>query len=177
MIRSAPFKLLAYVAAFATGFIAECAYAHESTPYISPLPLGSRTVANDEGRFVKCLPPTDGAPADFDKLCSKFLDDVKLVRVARPSPPLYKHDWIRRSDYKALFHSLDSKSSTVIKVTIAPSGAITDCAVVSGSGVDELDRAACSVTIEKAKFFPRIDQDGNAVESTYSRTIVWKPAN
>jgi hypothetical protein len=85
MSRSLPFKALAYVSAFATGMIAECADALESTPYISPLPLGSRTIADDEGRFVKCLPPTDEAPADFDKSCSKFLDDMKLARIARPT--------------------------------------------------------------------------------------------
>jgi TonB family protein len=155
--------------------IASTAAALTDAPYLSPLPKGSRAIADDEGRFVKCLPPQIGAPSNFPDLCAKFLDDMKRVRVAHPLKPIYKEDWITAEDYPQALRGSGTAGRAIIQVNIAAKGQLVSCSVVDSSGSGELDRAACDTTMRKAKFAARIGRDGIAESSTYSRAVIWKP--
>lgn len=167
--------LCCVVAAGSIG-IARQADAFDDGSYVSPLPKGSRTIADDDGRFVKCLPPQVGAPSNFGELCAKFLSDMKLVRVAHPLKPIYKEDWIGAEDYPQALRGSGTAGRSIIQVAIDEKGQVVSCSIVSSSGSGELDRAACDATIRKAKFAPRIGRDGAAESSTYSRAVIWKPA-
>ena len=154
--------------------VADQASAADSSSYVSPLPKGSRTMADDDGRFVRCLPPPTGASSNFDKLCATFLSDMKLLRVAHPLKPIYKEDWISADDYPQALRGSGTAGRSIIQVTIDEKGQVSGCSIVASSGSAELDRAACDATTRKARFAPRMGRDGAAEPSTYSRAVNWK---
>lgn len=150
------------------------AQAQEDTNYISPLPQGSRTIANDKGRFVRCVPP-DNVPTDnFEESCKKFLADMKLVRIARPIVSLTKRDWITEDDYPRDLINTGAFGRSLINISIDDAGHVTNCEVLESSGHPLLDNAACSATRQKGKFLPRIGRFGKPEPSTYARNVNWK---
>ena len=159
--------LLSYLMVLGTGVSAQ------QKPYVSPLPKGSMTATDDDGRFVRCMPPTSQKIPNFKELCEQFLGDNKLVRVAIPEPRLSKHDWITPADYPRELRGSGKQGIVTIEVSISASGAVTACRVMKSSGFAELDDAACDATLRKAKFLPRLGQDGRPVDSTYGRSIRW----
>jgi protein TonB len=149
------------------------ASAQEQPPYVSPLPKGSTTHTDDDGRFVRCMPPPEQKIPNFKELYDRFLSDNKRVRVAIPEPRFDKYDWITPADYPRELRGSGKQGIVGIEVSIGASGAITACRVTKSSGSAELDAAACDATLRKAKFLPRLGRDGLPMDSTYSRSIRW----
>lgn len=59
-------------------------------------------------------------------------------------------------------------------VTIGTNGTALDCVVTQSSGHDVLDKATCKTMLERARFIPPKDADGNPVEGKWSSKTVWK---
>jgi len=138
--------------------------------WVSPLPPGSRSITDDQGRFVCCVPPPSYTADDFQDRCAAFLKAMKKVRVAYP---ISRRDWITASDYPASApQSVNAR--TVIRIQIDAEGAVTGCEVLQGSGYADLDRAACSATFSRARFHPRLNRDGVPEASDYTRPVTWR---
>ncbi|MES2442837.1 MAG: TonB family protein [Pseudomonadota bacterium] len=139
--------------------------------WVSPLPAGSRTATNDEGRFVRCLPPPGmGKTSEFDAKCRQFLDANRLVRVARP---ISKADWITAADFPAGARASGTAGSSTLRIHIDADATVTGCEIVRSSGNAALDAAACEATLRKARFHPRLDRNGRPIASDYTRNVNW----
>lgn len=57
-------------------------------------------------------------------------------------------------------------------LSVGPDGRPTNCSVTSSSGNGELDAAACSNLMKRAKFDPKME-NGQAVASSYSNRVRW----
>lgn len=166
-------RMAALLAAFNFLMVSNTSVSAQQQPYVSPLPKGSTTRTDDNGHFVRCMPPSQQKIPNFKELCDQFLSDNKLVRAAIPEPRLSKYDWITPADYPRELQGSGAQGIVAIEVSISASGAITACRVTKSSGFAELDDAACDATLRKAKFLPRLGQNGLPVDSTYGRSIRW----
>ncbi len=57
-------------------------------------------------------------------------------------------------------------------LSVGPDGRPTNCSVTSSSGNGELDSAACSNLMKRAKFKPKLE-NGQAVSASYSNRVRW----
>ncbi|PZU09659.1 MAG: energy transducer TonB [Sphingomonas sp.] len=82
--------------------------------------------------------------------------------------------WVTSDDYPP--SALREEREGVTKVTwqINEQGRIENCQIVSSSGSPDLDETACRVLTRRGRYSPALDQSGNPMRTTQSRTIRWQ---
>ncbi len=113
-------------------------------------------------------------------------DDMPRVTVAPPAVatadgivqgPMPLNDqsqWVTTDDYpiEAL---RDLRSGiTAVELMIDRTGTVSSCRIVSRSGSDSLDRAACMAIQERARFSPAVGIAGEAIASRFTKRVVWR---
>ncbi|MFA5969969.1 MAG: energy transducer TonB [Sphingomonas sp.] len=138
------------------------------TPWVNPLPKGTSTIPNSEGRFVACIPPTP-APADFNGRCAAFLEHKKLARVAIPKG---QSNWLKASDFRSTPHP--ALGVTTVSVKIDSDGHVSDCLATTVGDFAVLDAQVCALVKGKARFSPAHDDNGAPTPSSFAYPFNWK---
>ncbi|NML91381.1 MULTISPECIES: energy transducer TonB [unclassified Sphingobium] len=101
-----------------------------------------------------------------------------IQAVAQPASPEAApignpSDWIAEPDYP-LLASLNGKTGiTAFKLTVDPKGIPTSCDIAASSGDDELDKKACALLLQRARFQPPIGKNGKPIASTFASRVRW----
>jgi TonB family protein len=77
-------------------------------------------------------------------------------------------------DYPAAALRDNAQGTTGFRLTIAPNGRVTNCAVTSSSGSAALDQATCRILRSRARYTPTRDPDGNPTGGTDSGRVTWR---
>lgn len=98
---------------------------------------------------------------------------AKRVGPAPASPRDMTGTWLSANDYPtAALRELRS-GRTSFKITVGTDGRATNCAVTASSGSRDLDDAACTTIMRRARFIPAIDAHGDPIEGQWSSTMSW----
>ena len=92
----------------------------------------------------------------------------------QPAEPKGMSSWLTDADYPSREAQKYGQGSTRVTLTIGPDGRTRRCEVPITSGSAVLDKRACQVLMERARFAPATDQDGKAVFSSFSTSVNWK---
>lgn len=86
---------------------------------------------------------------------------------------LNRADWFKAADYPeaALYH--ERQGTVYVEFVIRADGTAADCSVARSSGHADLDRHACRVFQNRARFQPATDADGNAVPAKGKTRFVY----
>ena len=87
--------------------------------------------------------------------------------------PCEERIWVCKSDYPSSARRYEHEGTTGFRLTINLEGSPRECIVTSSSGYDDLDRRTCQVLLLRARFRPAQDDEGKAIEGTYSSAINW----
>lgn len=87
--------------------------------------------------------------------------DAKAYNALR-SPPLDTDllDWISADDYPERAQANNEAGDVVARVAVNAKGKVTDCAVVSSSGSEPLDKVTCSKLLKNGHFIPAVGANG-----------------
>jgi periplasmic protein TonB len=106
------------------------------------------------------------ATVAYNEQCVAKGEDRALQAQGNPG------NWVPQSAYPR-GPLRDGVEGTVgFTLAVGPDGRPTNCSVTSSSGNGELDSAACSNLMKRAKFKPKLD-NGQAVSSSYSNRVRW----
>jgi protein TonB len=86
---------------------------------------------------------------------------------------LNRAEWFKAADYPeaALYH--ERQGTVHVEFVIRPDGTAADCSVARSSGHADLDRHACRVLQNRARFRPATDANGNAVPAKGKTRFVY----
>ena len=132
--------------------------------------------------------PTFNTSAEFPDLIDTVITDVSLTGppvAADPKPlPSFapisakpRNDpggWITTRDYKRTWISREMTGTGRFTFSVAASGRVTDCRVVSSTGHNALDDATCRLVSNRARFNAARDSNGNIVAGNFTTSIVWQ---
>lgn len=82
--------------------------------------------------------------------------------------------WVTNDDYPSSALTREEQGRTRFVVTADASGRPTDCTVTDSSGSSALDRAACRLLMQRARFRPGTNADGAAVGGSWSSSFRWQ---
>ena len=92
---------------------------------------------------------------------------------SQPEPTVPLGSVIRRKDYPKSALRKGVRGDTVVRLDIGIDGRVERCAVVGGSGREELDVAACSLLQRRLSFKPAVNAAGEAVATPVIISISW----
>jgi protein TonB len=95
---------------------------------------------------------------------------------ARPARTKNERSWAARiqENYPARALREEIEGTVAVRVIVTPDGRATGCTVVSSSGSDILDTAACQGMERYARFEPALDDEGNPTNGSYSTRITYR---
>ncbi|PNU03693.1 TonB family protein [Novosphingobium guangzhouense] len=95
---------------------------------------------------------------------------------ARGVRPKGQSSWAGRiqSNYPTRAAREEREGRVGVRVQIGTDGRVSACSVSASSGSPDLDEAACDGMQRYARFDPALDDQGNAISSSYSTAIVYK---
>lgn len=92
----------------------------------------------------------------------------------RPLPKNMMRLWLMPSDYPLEALKLDIEGDTVVDLSVDKEGKVKDCRVKASAGAAILDKEACRLAKQRARFHPALDEEGQAVSGVYSTALHWK---
>lgn len=112
---------------------------------------------------------------------------VLQVAVPAPPPPADSEDksaparaidgpgsWVTNDDYPSKARYEKREGTSVFRLTVGTDGLPSDCKLLSSSGHADLDAAACSLVMERARFTPATDRQGKPVVGSYTNRVRWQ---
>lgn len=97
---------------------------------------------------------------------------------AQPTPTNPKGDMrglFAVEDYPSLAVRQGLSGSVRARLTVSPEGRVTACEAIESSGHPVLDDRTCAVLMERARFDPAMNGEGDAVEGSYTTPkITWQ---
>lgn len=118
----------------------------------------------------------DGLPEQADQAASETAEapQREISRAEKgPVPATNPGAWVRQTDYPPLALRENMAGRVSFTLSVDEFGKPTNCTVTKSSGSDELDTVACSKLLERARFRPAQDSEGNAVPGTWSNSVKW----
>ncbi|WP_162225084.1 TonB family protein [Erythrobacter sp. SG61-1L] len=115
----------------------------------------------------------------FGMMCVGLLASVPYSGYAAervpfaPSKPLNSGKWFLARDlidpvFKGRLHGLVG-----YVFHVSPEGKVTHCTVLQSSGDDRIDAKICDLVVQRAKFRPAGNPEGQPVQGTYSTRLYW----
>ncbi len=92
-------------------------------------------------------------------------------RGLRPRTP--PGSWVTNDDYPAEAQRAGEQGTVAFTLSIDNRGMPLRCEVTASSGSERLDRAACDLLTERARFVPALDADRRPMPATYSNRFRW----
>ena len=137
---------------------------------VAPGALAQDRGADDEPAVVM-VPPVDRT-------------DISLLPPPPPPPPPPEEQpatratlisgTISNDDYPPEARSAGEQGVVVLRFSIGTDGRVFDCNIVRSSGSDILDTTSCNLVIERFRYRPARDADGEAMVQTQTRSIRWQ---
>lgn len=87
--------------------------------------------------------------------------------------PLNQQKWLTPDDYPNAALMRGHRGRVGVSFTIGANGAMIDCKVVRSSGFKDLDEVPCKLLLERAKFRPATDADGNPIQTVGSTSMAF----
>jgi TonB family protein len=100
--------------------------------------------------------------------------ETTTVKIGRPATPLNSSQWLSPGDYPR--RAIDESASGTVPfiLMVNETGVVEDCGIEGSSGNASLDATGCVRLIERARFQPALDENGNPVRSIYRSRITWR---
>jgi TonB family protein len=95
---------------------------------------------------------------------------LSSVIATTPATPL---PWFDLNDYPTKAFEREWQGTTNFDVIVDPGGRPADCKISKSSGHEPLDRQACWVAMNRARFTPAIGADGQRVFGVYRSQVKW----
>ncbi len=110
-----------------------------------------------------------------DLLKSVFKIDLAVLNTLGklPEPVGQPHWWITTDDYPRSALSANQSGTTQFSLVVDPTGKPQSCNILVSSGVAVLDQTSCALMMERAKFKPAEDKDGNPTTGLWLRSVRW----
>ncbi|GLT01381.1 hypothetical protein GCM10007897_27740 [Sphingobium jiangsuense] len=83
-------------------------------------------------------------------------------------------NWMQPEDYPAAILALRGEGTSAFRLYVDEKGAVQQCWITAGSGIEMLDRATCALMKERARFRPARNARGQAVRDVYQNRVVWR---
>jgi len=94
------------------------------------------------------------------------------MRAAEPAAPI--HSLVTADDYPEDAQKKGEQGTAEFLLTVGVDGQPTDCVITNSSGSSSLDSASCLIMMERARFQPALNEQGNPVVGNYQNRIVWR---
>lgn len=133
------------------------------------------------------LPPTDYiAPPGRETILAPPAPPIALPPAPIPDPPAPRakpvalsprgnpSSWVTNDDYPSSALTAEEQGRTRFVVLADASGRATECTVTGSSGSSALDRAACKLLMQRARFKPGTDADGAPVGGSWASSFRWQ---
>ena len=92
----------------------------------------------------------------------------------RPAyPRTMPGSWVTKADYPAEALAARQTGWTQYALLVGADGRPQRCKVMDSSGSDQLDIAACKAALNRAQFWPALDQAGRAVPTVSAQRVRW----
>ena len=90
-----------------------------------------------------------------------------------PEPVGQPYWWITTDDYPRSALSANQSGTTQFSLVVDPTGKPQSCNILVSSGFAVLDQTSCALMMERAKFKPAEDKDGNPTTGLWLRSVRW----
>jgi TonB family protein len=134
------------------------------------------------GKALDIFVAPRGMPAAFDaaRTCEDDLlkvwhiDPAPLANALTPAKPRTPMEtWVNNDDYPAAAIRSHESGTTVYRLTVDPTGAVTECGIVASSGSQTLDQTTCALLQKRAKYYPALDAGGKPVTDVVVDRFEW----
>ena len=92
-------------------------------------------------------------------------------------PPRLLNGRLKNSDYPRAAADAGAEGTVSVRYTVAANGRAGNCRVTRSSGNDELDRTTCHLIVERFRFAPSRDANGNPVDADIVEEHSWSVAH
>ena len=98
------------------------------------------------------------------------------VNKSREATPKGLNGWAQRiqRNYPRRAERDGIEGNVTVRVTVGPDGRVSACSVSASSGNADLDAAACDGMTRYARYDPALDQNGNPIPDSDTRTISYR---
>lgn len=96
---------------------------------------------------------------------------------AQSTDPVPRGDpglWVGPQDYPVEALRNEEEGVTRFVLTVAATGKAQNCKVTGSSGSSALDMETCKVVMQRSRFHPALNEDGEKVTGTWSSAIRWE---
>ena len=112
--------------------------------------------------------------------------EVEFTPPVTPTPPLPRFtpkaarakgsmaNWVTDNDYPTADLRAGHVGRTAYRLSIDSTGKVSSCTVTGSSGWPGLDKATCDKIMQRGKFDPATNGDGERVAGTFSSAITWR---
>lgn len=101
-------------------------------------------------------------------------DPVQPVHVPTDAVPTNgPTGWVTTNDYPSRALMRGWEGDLTYALDISANGRVEDCRVINSSGRSILDREACRVIKQRARFDPATDSSGSTVAGSYRGAVSW----
>jgi periplasmic protein TonB len=138
-------------------------------------PPSNKVINVTKGETCPPPPPETQNCPDGSVIAKAATCPVKKAVPKRPNPIPRGNvgSWVTSDDYPSRDLQQEHQGSVSVRLTVGPTGRVSDCSVTSSSGFPGLDSATCSKIKSRAKFDPALDGDGNPTSGSYSKSVRW----
>lgn len=96
--------------------------------------------------------------------------DAKQVAIPASDP----RSWMTPADYPDLAMRDGRGGSVSFTLQVRVDGSVASCKVTESSGSPDLDQQTCRLLMQRARFHPARDSNGNAIAGEYKSRMHWK---
>jgi TonB family protein len=82
--------------------------------------------------------------------------------------------YFSEDDYPAAALRAHEAGTTAFRLTIAPDGRVSDCAITASSGSSSLDSTSCRLLTARARFEPARDRKGRPTTDSVIGRLTWQ---
>ena len=86
-------------------------------------------------------------------------------------------DWISSEDFPSSALRSGKEGIVGFRLSITDQGNVENCEITKSSSIRALDDTTCRLLMERAKFKPARDSDGQPMEGSFSSRVVWTIPN
>lgn len=82
--------------------------------------------------------------------------------------------WVTDRDYPREARKLHQQGTVKFELEIATNGCAARCTIIKSSGYPLLDDKTCALMLERARFNPDRDANGNPIPAIWQHDFTWK---